>query len=96
MRIEWQRKAAEDLRAAVEFILTDNPRAAATVFRTIRSAVERLATHPEMGRVGRIANTRELVIPRLPYLVAYRIEPDTVTILRVLHTSRRWPDIAAG
>jgi len=31
-----------------------------------------LADHPAMGRPGRIAGTRELVIVRYPYIVAYR------------------------
>jgi len=29
---------------------------------------------PEIGRPGRIEGTRELVIPRTPYIAAYRIE----------------------
>jgi len=41
-----------------------------------------------------VVNTRELVIARTPYVVAYTVDPqiDTVIILRVLHGARQWPE----
>ncbi|MGD0164161.1 MAG: type II toxin-antitoxin system RelE/ParE family toxin [Candidatus Sulfotelmatobacter sp.] len=32
------------------------------------------------------------MISRTPYIVAYRIQGDSVRVLRVLHGARRWPD----
>ena len=32
------------------------------------------------GRPGRIANTRELVIPELPYLVGYRVKEEVIVL----------------
>ncbi len=40
----------------------------------------------------RIEWTRELVIRKTPYIAAYRIEGDTIRILRVLHGAQQWPD----
>jgi toxin ParE1/3/4 len=51
-----------------------------------------LPFNPEAGRKGRVAKTRELVIARTPFVVAYRIKDETIEILRVFHGSRRWPD----
>ena len=42
--------------------------------------------------VERIANTRELVLSGTPYILPYRIVGDTIQILRVFHSARRWPD----
>jgi len=53
--------------------------------------VSRLAEFSEVGRAGRIAGTRELVISNLPYIVAYRVTDTEVRILKVMHTSRKWP-----
>ena len=53
--------------------------------------VDLLSDVPDMGRTGRIAGTRELVIPRLPYVLVYRLTNGTVDILTILHTSQRWP-----
>lgn len=36
--------------------------------------------------------TREMVISRTPYFVAYRIAGDDVEILAVLHGAWRWPE----
>jgi toxin ParE1/3/4 len=58
----------------------------------IETQVELLIDTPEIGRRGRIEGTRELVIPRTPYIAAYRIERETVTILRVLHGAQEWPE----
>jgi toxin ParE1/3/4 len=44
------------------------------------------------GRKGRVPKTRELVIARTPFVVAYRINDKTIEVLRVFHGSRRWPD----
>jgi toxin ParE1/3/4 len=92
VEIEWLDRAERDLDHAIEHILADNPAAALSVHAAIRRAVERLATYPEIGRIGRVAGTRELVIPRLPYVVVYRVRETRVQILRLLHTARRWPE----
>ncbi len=50
-----------------------------------------LAKYPEIGRPGRVRGTRELVVAGTPYIAAYRIMGEVVTVLRVLHGARRWP-----
>lgn len=50
-----------------------------------------LANHPDMGRPGRITGTRELVVTRFSYIIPYRVRGNSVEILRVFHTARKWP-----
>ena len=45
-----------------------------------------------MGRPGRVADTRELVIPGLPFIVPYAEYDGEIVILRIVHTSMEWPD----
>jgi toxin ParE1/3/4 len=52
--------------------------------------VDQLAPHPNLGRLGRVLGTRELVVARTPYIVAYRIEEAAVVVLRVLHGAQQW------
>ena len=92
MRIRWSHFAINDREAIFDYIEADSPRAAATVDTRIEAQVEKLIRTPEMGRTGRVAGTRELVIAGTPYIAAYRIEGDTVHILRVLHGAQLWPD----
>jgi toxin ParE1/3/4 len=51
-----------------------------------------LPFNSEAGRKGRVAKTRELVIARTPFVVAYRVNEKTIEVLRVFDGSRRWPD----
>jgi plasmid stabilization system protein ParE len=55
----------------------------------IRAAVVRLATSPALGRSGRVAGTRELVIQRTPYVVPDRVTGDVVQIITILHSAQR-------
>ncbi|WP_375211027.1 type II toxin-antitoxin system RelE/ParE family toxin [Hyphococcus sp.] len=45
-----------------------------------------------LDALGRIPNTRELIITHTPYIAAYTIREDVVLVLRVLHGSQLWPD----
>jgi addiction module RelE/StbE family toxin len=92
MNVVWLATAERDLDALTDYIAVDNPQAALRIFNTIRHSVERLAVHPHLGRAGRVERTRELVIPNLPYIVAYTITAQEVRILAVLHTARKWPE----
>jgi toxin ParE1/3/4 len=92
MKVEWTSLAQADLKHIHGYIHEDNPSAAIAVLGMIRNAVHgQLKTSPLSGRVGRVEGTRELVIPRLPYIVAYRIGNSGIQIIRVLHGAQRWP-----
>ena len=80
--------AERDLNDIIDYIAFDNPAAAERVYRSITAGARRLLDPPEIGRVGRLPDTRELSIPSLPYLLVYEVDPDTVTILAVFHTAR--------
>lgn len=73
------------------YIESDNRRAAVAVDKRISDRVKVLQRLPRSGRPGRVEGTRELIITRTPYIVAYRMG-DAVRILLVLHSSRQWPD----
>jgi toxin ParE1/3/4 len=91
MEISWRRRALDDLEAARQYIAAVNPRAARRVVTTILVAVSQLSETPEIGRPGRVGGTRELVISRTPYVVAYSVVNDEIIILDVLHGAQQWP-----
>ncbi len=93
MQIQWTKNANHNLDQIEEFITQDNPFAAIDTVIKIIKTVEALSEHPAMGRVGRIHNTRELIIAGTPYIIAYRVKAKNIQILRVLHSSMQWPDI---
>jgi len=96
MPLEWSVFALADRNAIFDYVDEENPRAAITVDERIHRPVESLAQFPEMGRLGRIEGTRELVISDTPYVAAYRIAGNTVRILRVLHGAQQWPEATSN
>ena len=92
MRVRWTRRAERDLDEIAKYIGQDSPAAAVRVVLELIDQVESaLPANPAIGRPGRVLGTRDLVIGGLPYIVPYRVRETDVEILRVLHTSRRWP-----
>jgi addiction module RelE/StbE family toxin len=91
LSVRWLRAALRDLDAQATFIAEDNPRAASAMVGRVRGAVERLSDHPELGRVGRVPGTRELVVPGTPYVIPYRVKGGAVEVLRVFHGAQRGP-----
>ncbi len=91
MTIQWAKDATRQLLAAHAYVAADNPAAALRLLLRITQTVNHLVAHPAAGRERRVRNTRELVIPGTPYIVAYRVRTGTIQVLAVLHGKRRWP-----
>ncbi|KGM34536.1 type II toxin-antitoxin system RelE/ParE family toxin [Inquilinus limosus] len=91
MKIEWLPVAEKNRASQLAYVAERNLWAAIDMGDAIEAAVERLVEHPHIGRLGRREGTRELVVVGTPYVIAYRIESETVVILRLLHGAQRWP-----
>lgn len=92
MSVKWLRKALHNLEQAHAYIAKDDSAAAARTILKIQRAVAQRSEFPNMGRSGRVEGTRELAISSTPYFVVYRVKGNTIQILRVLHSSRKYPD----
>ena len=92
MKVAWTPLALEDLDSAYEYIAAENPTAADAIIERIRSAVNALRAHPDLGRKGRVEGTRELVISGTPFVIPYRVNKNRVEILALIHGARRWPE----
>jgi toxin ParE1/3/4 len=92
MKIRLTYRASQQLLSAYEYLQGANASAASTQVKRIFDSIDLLEKFPLAGRKGRIAGTREMVVPRTPFIVAYTIEEEEVRIVTILHTSRRWPE----
>jgi toxin ParE1/3/4 len=90
MQVRWTTPAAQDLQEIASYIRKDNPSAARAVAKALFDAANALDTFPYRGRVGRIAGTRELIIPALPYIVVYAVAATAIHILHIYHGARNW------
>lgn len=92
MKVEWSALAMEDRDRIFDYIESESPKAAIQVDIRIEEQVDQLVQFPDLGRLGRIDDTRELVISQTSYVVPYRVYGNVVRILRVLHCAQQWPD----
>ena len=92
MRVRWLSRALLDLDSTEAYIAQDDPQAAVGVILKIVRAVSLLKEQPGLGRAGRVPGTKELIVSNTSYIVPYRVKDDVVQILRVYHSSRKWPD----
>ena len=89
--VRWLALALEDLHGIARYLADQDADVATCVAQSIWDAAQSLATMPARGRAGRVSGTRELILTDFPYFLAYRVMQQEVQILRVLHTSRRYP-----
>lgn len=72
MKVRWRRNAQLDLAEIDAHIRQENPQAANRVVSAIRQGTVQLASTPLVGRLGRVENTRELVMAKHPFIIAYQ------------------------
>lgn len=90
MRLFWTADAIRSREMIFDYIEADNPGAALAMDAMFSECAERLLEHPQMGRIGRVSGTRELVV-HPNYVLVYDIRADALRILRILHAARQWP-----
>jgi toxin ParE1/3/4 len=93
MKIVWTKRAEQHLRAAYRYWSSEKSEAATDLMlERILGIVELLDRNPELGRPGRIATTRELILKPLPFVLAYRARRDRIEVAALLHGARKWPE----
>ena len=91
LKLKWTKRALQQLKEAQEYISKDNPAVANDVAKHIAEASRLLLAQPQIGRTGRVKGTREWVVNKSPYLLAYTVENNTLQILSVIHSKQDWP-----
>ena len=88
MRIRWTPAAADDLQQIHEYLREHEPHLARFTVIALREAIYSLRKFPHRGKPGAVAETRELVHERLPYIVVYRVKEDVVEVLHIWHAAQ--------
>ena len=89
MKIVWTDPAVEDLELVKEFISRGSEFYALRFVTNIFDAVENLVHFPTRGRRVPEADDdtiREIIY--FPYRIMYRIKPDRIVILTIIHGAR--------
>lgn len=91
MHLEITPQTRSDLCAIAAYIQQDKPRAAKRLINGILDRLEALSVPPELGRSGRVEETREAVLAGTSYIAVYTVASETEAIVRVLHGAQQWP-----
>ena len=91
MNVEWLESAEADFDAIIAWYLENFPEVTNTVAAGIWQTVSSLRSFASRGRPGLLEQTRELLVPGLPYLLVYVLRDDCVALLRILHQHQQWP-----
>jgi toxin ParE1/3/4 len=93
--VHWSTDALADLTDQLAYIASENPAAALRVANALDRAARAWGDIPT-GRAGRVTGTYEKSVTGLPYVIAYALMlqdgVEAVAIVRVIHTSRDWPE----
>ncbi|HRV98039.1 MAG TPA: type II toxin-antitoxin system RelE/ParE family toxin [Aminobacteriaceae bacterium] len=89
LRLKWSPDAVEDLETIAEYIARDSSSYASSVVSKIVTVAKTIPDFPRSGRiVPEIGDhaIREHVV--FSYRLIYRVEPDHITLLAVIHGKR--------
>ena len=97
MAVFWTEEAIAGLERIREYYLArGEPKTAQSMGLLVLQAGDALDSLPHRGRPGRVEGTRELLVPRTPFLLAYRAEAPRTLILAVKHEAQKWPERFEG
>ncbi len=89
--LAWRPRAYGDLASIFEYIGMGGGSAPVAHFKkTLYEKIALLKIYPEMGRQGRTAGTRELVV-HPNYIVFYEVNNSLIEIMRIKHAAQQWP-----
>ncbi len=90
MKVRLRGEAYADLTGIQSWVSEKSPRAAREIIDRILLELERLGHFPLLGHAGRVRDTREWIVPRLPYIIVYRIgaSADELVVIGVFHAAQ--------
>ena len=90
LEVIWRPSGRRQLDGLIQYIRDRDIAAAERMEAAFRGSIDRLRIMPYLGRPGRVVGTREWVV-HPNYLLIYRIENETLVVLRALHARQRYP-----
>ncbi|MDR2008608.1 MAG: type II toxin-antitoxin system RelE/ParE family toxin [Alphaproteobacteria bacterium] len=80
-----------DLEEIENYLEEHYPRFLELTFLEIERVIDIIVENPFIGRNGKLENTREFLLKKLPYFIVYEINDDKLNILNIIHYSRNYP-----
>lgn len=91
MQLTWSEVALDEYDAQLFYLALENEELGVKTQGLLEAALSHLLVFPGIGRAGRCPGTFEFTVKKAPLLIVYEVQKDTLTVLRILHTSRDYP-----
>lgn len=89
MRIIWHNKASQDLNENIRYISKQSPQNAILVLNTLTDLADSLKILPFRNPIEPVYNKENIrFIAKWSFKIIYRIEIDTIYILRIFNTNQ--------
>ena len=88
-RLRWTEQAVDQLSAIADYFSQTSPVYAETLVTRVDAHLHRLLDFPEVGRLipeADAPSVREVI--EWPYRVIYRIRPEAIEVLAIVHVRR--------
>ena len=98
MKLVYRPRYLSDVSECADYLCTEaNEKVAADWYRALKKALDHIQRVPEIGRIRNDlpeVEIRTLNLRKYPnYLVFYRLEKDTIELLRVRHGMMNLPEL---
>lgn len=90
MELVWTPEAVQDREDIYDYVESENPVAALVLDELFSEKAQWLTNHPGGGRLGRVPETKELIV-HPNYMLVYEVVGKQVRVLNLVHTARQWP-----
>jgi toxin ParE1/3/4 len=92
LKFRYTSLAKSDMDEIFNYLDIRDQNAAKRVINAIERSVITLVSHPMSGRQSDKDGVRLKVVPNYPYIIFYQITFSHLTVLRVWHSAREWPE----
>lgn len=92
MHARLSEDAETDLHTIRDYLEPRSPQGLQRVLSAIFTTIGQLELFPLLGKDGRVDGTRELIVPRTPFIIVYTV-PDAyfIDVERILHGRLKYP-----
>lgn len=89
--IKWRKNAREDFEEIIDDLSKKNPSAAQKLRDNMAKKLSQLSSFPKSCPEGRVAGTREMLLPS--YIVVYSEDTEKVRVIGIFHQRQNWSKV---
>src|SRR3990167_2095988 len=87
--ILWTKRALSHFEAELGYYGRIDSELAKELTIIITDSIKKISNSPGIGRPGKRIGTRELVVFKFPYTIAYRVRDRALEVLAIIHQKRK-------